>query len=147
MRTDCPAEPILNLIRGLNRMGGKKTGTPIYRLNIRLITGGRRNNCRQPCREGREIDVVDAKRGGGIVTKVGLRGKRISSSIAGDELIHERGRENVRLVKRQTRGAQRCILPSGNERTKIVFAGRAGGSLVAAATLSLGIEKIESFIA
>src|SRR4051812_34485699 len=105
-------------------MRGKKTGTAIYRLNIRLITGGARNNCRQPCREGREIDVVDTKRGGGIVTKVGLRGKRISSRKAGDELIYDRGRENVRFVQCQTRGAQSGVLPSGNERTEVVFARR-----------------------
>ena len=53
----------------------------------------------------------------------------------------------MRFVQRQPRGAQGCVLPSGNERTKIVVAGRAGGSLVTAATLSFGIEQIERFIA
>ena len=91
MRTDRPTEPILNLIRGLDRMRGKKTGTAIYCLNIRLITGGRRNNGWQSCCERREIDAVDAKRRGGIVTEVGLRRKRISSRIAGDELVYDRG--------------------------------------------------------
>ena len=65
---------------------------------ISLIAGSRRNNGGQTGRGGRKIDAINAERGSRLMAEIRLRGERIGTRVARDELVNDGGRENVRFI-------------------------------------------------